>query len=313
VTTPATTPPTTTPITTIHGLTTPPPTTKPTSSTPTTITPTFELKELHSGLSAPTDSAGPYKKFFYTYLTNQSGFTMKFISPDGYFYAPFSIKGPGEFKDEAQIPPQDFYLNSQENKFLGDAGYVALPGTYKMVVYGSSYPTTVIYEKDFTYKGAKLAIQEASVNTWSWMWSWPVCEIFPKEISVSVSNNGDLPSFASVILSLDGKRMDFGFIGLGYVDAGSTRTFTFPSPYYMVVLNYKTAGDTVPPSPHAFSVDLVSRIPEPSTAMDTPAASTLAEYYNSLKCPYKKLSGTSFLLLDEYSITVKTPQVITHN
>lgn len=242
---------------------------------------------------------------------------MKFIAPDGYFRAPFLGKGSGEQKDEASIPAQDA-LDTRENKFLSDAGYVALPGTYKMVVYNSGYPKTeILWEKSITYKGAGLAVEEASVNKWSWVWSWPVCEFFSKEISVTVSNKGDLPSFASVLLRLDGKEI--GLVGLGYVDAESIRTFTFPSPFYMAILNYKNPGDTIPPSQHNFSVDLVSRIPTSGEVKETenrPALSTLSEYYNSPKCPYKSLSlstdgASGFLLLDEYSTTVETPTVQT--
>ncbi|MDD5127340.1 MAG: hypothetical protein PHR43_04505 [Dehalococcoidales bacterium] len=190
---------------------------------------------------------------------------------------------------------------------------VALPGTYKMVVY--SPDRVVLSTKDFTYNGAKLVLEEAMISKWTWKWSWPVCEFFPKEMSVTVSNKGDLPTFASVSLVLDNKNI--GLVDLGYVDSGAVRTFTFPSPYYMIAINYKNPGDTIPPSLHAFAVYLVSKIPQSASDKESwygPAPSALSAYYNSPNCPYKSFSGKpGYLLLSEYSTTAQTPQVKTSN
>ncbi len=216
-------------------------------------------------------------------------------------------------QDRATIPPQDVD-DTTENRFLSDSvGYVALPGTYKMIAYNSN--REMFSTKEFTYKGAKLQVEEALINKWNWTWSFPVCEFFPKELSVRVANKGDLPTFASVSLSIDNKKI--GIVGLGYVDAGAVRTFNFPSPYYTLVINYKNPGDTIPATSHSFSVNLISRVPKSSDDKESwygPAPATLTAYYNSQDCPYKILSGSpGYLLLNEYSTTVQTPQVLTRN
>ena len=229
-----------------------------TNTTTTTPIPSLDIKEISSGIYTNSDWPPPRKQFFFTYFTNQSRVLIKFISPDGYFREPFWAEGPGEMKARANIPPQDVG-NTEENRFMDDAwASVALPGTYKMVVY--SPDRLVLSTKDFTFKGAKLVLEEAKISKWTWQWSLPVCQLFPKEMSVTVSNKGDLPTFASVSLGLDNKNI--GLVDLGYVDSGAVRTFTFPSPYYMIVINYKNPGEIIPPSSHAFSAYLVSKIPQ---------------------------------------------------
>lgn len=288
------------------------------------MSPFFELKELHTDVVTPDNKPG--KLFCFTYSTNQDEIQMKITAPDGSSTGPFTLSGPGERNGWARIPPKDVgsFGPNPANHFSDIEGaYIALPGTYKMTVYDKSGKTK-IWDKELTFQGAKLVCEDARVTKWKWHWSWPVCLFFTKEIAITVSNKGDLPSCACVLLRFDALNdpddYQIKWLELGFVAPGESRTFTVGDllQSFTAKVNFKRVGDLIPPSTHALSVRLASDLPRPKFTGGFPQESR--QYYISPECPYPIVTyehginlelKDDLLLLDDYSTTVQTPPVQT--
>jgi len=278
--------------------------------------PFFELKELRTSVTRSDGTEG--KLFYLTYSTNLDAIKVKVTAPDGSVSEPSPWSGSGEQERGILIPPRDdhFYESEPEYYFSILEAHIALTGTYKFTVYDES-GATKIWEEDFTFQGAKLVVEDARVTEWDWEGWWPVCLFFTEEITVTISNQGDLPSCAIIVIRFDDlNRPDdeqAEWLKLGFVAAGETRTFVLGdgSHSFMAKVNYKTSDLFVPPSSHTLSVRLVGDLPSPGATEGFSQESL--QYYRSSQCPYPivkcKLPGIEpeLLLLDDYSTIVETP------
>ena len=279
--------------------------------------PIFRLQELYADVDWPEHAPEQNKVFHFSYLTNQEEVRLKITAPDGSSNGPIELSGPGEKTGWARIPPQDYGAGPDPEWHFSDLSptYIALPGAYNFTVYDES-GTTEIREQSFLFDGAKLVVDDARVTKWNWQWSWPVCLFYTKEFTITVSNQGDLPSCASVLLQVDDKETKVFTLGL--VEAGESRTFKLSKWSWMIQVNFNKLGDLIPPTTHSLSVRLVSDLPNPNYTEGFPEESR--QYYSSPECPYPIVIyeyGVNnelkdrLLLLDDYSTTIETPAVQT--
>lgn len=260
------------------------------------------------------------KLFYLTYRTSLDSIQMEITAPDGSVSGPLSWSGPGEHESGILIPPMDDRFSEQPqhyNRII--QAHIALGGTYKFTVYDRS-GTTKVWEKEFTFQGPKLVVKEAKITQWKWQWSWPVALFWPREIAVTVSNEGDLPSPAIIVIRFDDlNRPDDDqaeWLFLGFVPPGETRSFSIDEHLqsFMAKVNFRRVGDLIPPSTHTLSVTLVGDLPSPAKTEGFPQQAL--QYYKLPQFPYRimkfKLPGEpELLLVDDYSTAVHTPPVQT--
>ena len=235
----------------------------------------FELKGLHPALM--NDSSGTYVAFSFNYSTNQD-------------YVGISITAPDNTSNGVTLSGGENHTSAWMSIPQKGVDYIKMPGKYEMAVETSAWPSRVIFDRNFTFSGANLSIDNITAISWKHMYSCPVHEFWP-DMGITVSNHGDLPAYATVIAWLDGKKISFGEYGLGYVGVGEQKVFS-KLPFDMVV--FKPGG-------HAVSAELISYIPSGKDA-----------YYQSSANPYPIIAyseetGSRHLRLASYSGTIQTP------
>jgi len=115
--------------------------------------------------------------------------------------------------------------DGSETYLLQLAGMWETPmsGTYSLVVKSTFPQRKPLYTKDFAFSGADVSVTSCDITDWTY---WHSGDYTLQELSVDVSNDGDLPAYVDkILINIDGKD-DYIFAFEPCILPGESKTIT---------------------------------------------------------------------------------------